>query len=220
MDTAIFTYGTIAVTAIISIMAFRIPSMAEDNIFSTYYILEKHEYFRMISSMFLHADWGHLLLNMFSFYSFSLSIEMVYGFKTAALIYLVSGLGGGLLSLILNRKNMQYRALGASGAVSGIIFSSVFLIPGGSVLVFPLPIPIPSWAFAMLFVLTSIYGLGRMSDNIGHDAHLGGALTGILLCVLLYPDIISRQYILLAGIVTPTILFFLLKDKIEKIIRR
>lgn len=220
MEYLYFTYIVIAATSIISITAFSNPGFIERNIFSTYYIIKEREYFRIISSMFLHADWGHLLLNMFSLYSFSAGIEQVYGMKTVLIIYLGSGIGGGLLSLAVNRKNMEYRALGASGAVSGIIFSSVFLIPGQSVIVFPLPVPLPAWVFAVLFILASIYGIGRMSDNIGHDAHLGGALTGVLISVIIFPGIVLANYFLLAGLVVPTLVFFIFKNKIEGFIRR
>ncbi len=219
MEQTYFTYITIAITSVISVIAFSSADFTENNIFSTYFILKKHEYFRIISSIFLHADWGHLLLNMFSFYSFASGIEQIYGFKIAIIIYLASGIGGGLLSLAINRKNMEYRALGASGAVSGIIFSSVFLIPGQSVMLFILPIPMPAWVYAILFILASIYGIGRNSDNIGHDAHLGGALTGILISAILFPDIVLVNYLLLAGIIMPTIIFFVFKNKIENFIR-
>jgi membrane associated rhomboid family serine protease len=219
MEESYFTYAAIAVTVIISIIGFNSPAFIENNIFSTYYILKKYEYFRIISSMFLHADWGHLILNMFSFYSFSTGIEQIYGFKIAILIYLGSGIGGGMLSLAVNRNIMEYRALGASGAVSGIIFSSVFLIPDQSVMLFILPVPMPAWVFAILFILASIYGIGKNSDNIGHDAHLGGALTGIIISALIFPEIVLMNYILLAGLIIPTIIFFVFRNKIESFIR-
>jgi len=202
-----FTYGTIAITTLLSLLAFQSRTIADRMIFSTSKILEEHEYHRIITSMFIHAGPGHFVFNMFSFYSFSMVVEFHYGLKAAALIYFASGIGGSLLSLLLNRKNMSYLALGASGAVSGIIFSSIFLVPGGSVYIFFIPIAIPAWAFGILFVLSSIYGIDRNVGNIGHDAHLGGALTGVAVTGILYPNALAANYFLLAGISVPALIF-------------
>lgn len=209
MENLLFTYGMITVTCIISFIAFQSRKLTDELLFSTSKIIREHEYHRLFSSVFIHAGFGHLLFNMISFYSFAMSIEYVYGLKNTAFIYLSSGLGGSLLSLLLNRKNMDYLALGASGAVSGIIFASIFLIPGGSVYIFLIPFPVPAWIFAILFVLGSIYGIDRHVGNIGHDAHLGGALTGILVTGMIKPLALMHNPLLLAGIVIPSIIFLI-----------
>jgi hypothetical protein len=105
------------------------------------------------------------------------------------LIYGASILGGSLLSLIIHR-NHDYRALGASGGVCGIIFASIFLLPGSSVMMFPLPIGIPAWLYAVLFIVGSFVAHRKKADNIGHDAHLGGAIVGLLVATAIYPQLV------------------------------
>ena len=116
------------------------------------------------------------------------------------LIYAVSILGGNILSLLVYR-NTHYRALGASGGVCGIIYASVFLLPGGSIYILPIPFPIPSWTYAILFLLISIYGMRSGRGNIGHVAHLGGALIGLLATFILFPRAVLAQPWLLLLIV-------------------
>ncbi len=214
MGSTIITYLIIAFTAIASFIAFRDNIIFEKYLFSVEGILKKYEFHRTISSAFIHADMGHLLFNMFSFYAFASSIEIVYGPPALMLIFLTGALAGSLLSLLLHRNDPGYRAVGASGAVCGVIFASIFLLPGGSIIIFPLPLPIPAWLYAIIFILASIYGIGKNIGNIGHDAHLGGALAGIAAAYFIFPESVTGNPLLLAGIIIPVVLFFVLKDKI------
>lgn len=149
-------------------------------------ILSHKQYDRMITSGLIHADWLHFGFNAFSFFSFGQSIELIYGAWTLLLVYWSSVLGGSLLSLVIHRHH-DYRALGASGGVCGVIFASIFLLPGASVTMFPLPIGIPAYLYAVLFLVGSFMAHRSGSDNIGHDAHLGGAIVGLLVATGLYP---------------------------------
>jgi len=214
MKTSIITYSVIVLTVISSFAAFRNSAIYEKFLFSVEKIFNNHEYHRTVSSAFIHADLGHLLFNMFSFFAFAGGIESFYGSPAVAVIYLAGAIAGSLLSLLLHRKEPGYRAVGASGAVCGIIFASIFLLPGGSIIVFPLPIPMPAWTYAILFILASIYGIGRNVGNIGHDAHLGGALSGIAVAYFIRPESVTGNPLLLAAIIIPVILFFILKDRI------
>lgn len=215
MEVNLITFSIIAVTTIASFLAFQNSGIYERYLFSVEGILKKHEYHRTLTSAFIHADIGHLLFNMFSFYAFAADLETVYGPPAIALIFLSGALAGSLLSLVLHRKEPGYRALGASGAVCAIIFASIFLLPGGSIIVFPLPIPMPAWLYAIVFILASIYGIGRNTGNIGHDAHLGGAISGIAAAYLIFPVSVTGKPLLVAAIVIPVVLFFILKDKIS-----
>ncbi len=206
---AVFTYIFIIITVLITIVTFRDRELFDSLSFHVRPIQSDGQVYRIISSMFLHVNTPHLVFNMFSFYSFALYMEMKFGYITLLLITIVSGVAGNLLALLLNKNNPEYRAVGASGAVSGVIFASIFLLPGGSVFVFPIPIPIPSWLFAILFILISIYGIGRGAGNIGHEAHLGGALAGIALAVVFQPFILYQQPLLLAALTIPVVLFIL-----------
>ena len=141
----------IALTCGISYWAFRNRAIANQLLFSSTDILGNREYHRMLTSGFIHADMGHLVFNMYSLYSFGSYIEQYFGIGMFLAIYFASMIGGNVVSLYLHR-HQPYRALGASGGVCGIIFASIFLLPGGSVYLFFVPIPIPSWLFAILFV--------------------------------------------------------------------
>lgn len=215
MNQYIFTYMIIGITSAISLYAFQNKSFFEKALFSANDIIKSSDYYRILSSVFIHANTGHLIFNMFSLYAFATGIEMKYGSGAAAYIYLFSGLGAGILSLFLHRNDRNYRALGASGAVCGIIFASIFLIPGGSIIVFPLPIPIPAWAYAILFVLGSIYATNRTEGGIAHDAHLGGALAGIISAAAIDFRALTGNPVLLGAVVIPIVLFFVFNRRIS-----
>ncbi len=186
------TLAIIVVTGIISWLGFRDPYLVGKYIFHPQSILGRKEYYRMVSSGFLHGDWQHLIFNMLSLYFFGPGIEAAIGIPKFLLIYFGSIIGGHLLSLWIHR-HQDYRALGASGGVCGIIYASIFLFPGGSIMLFLIPIPIPTWAYAILFLLFSFYGMKAQRDNIGHDAHLGGAICGLLITTALYPEKVKQS---------------------------
>jgi membrane associated rhomboid family serine protease len=159
--------------------------------FETDGILVRKEYFRLLSSAFLHGSWLHLILNMAALYSFSFSVGYVLGVRNFLLIYFGSLLAGNLLSLYFHRNHGDYSAIGASGAVSGVIFASIAIFPESRMGIIFLPFQMPAWLFGTLFILVSIYGVKSSVGNIGHDAHLGGAIAGILLCICLEPRILT-----------------------------
>lgn len=206
----IFTYAVVAFTVIVSLIGFSNDKLFQKGSFSIAALNEKREYHRLFTSQLLHVNFVHLAFNMISFYSFSESLEIRYGLKIVAVIYLYSGIGGDLLAWAIRRKQPTYQAVGASGAVSGIIFASVFLQPEASMIIFPLPVPLPSWLFAILFMLVSLYGIGRGHSNIGHEAHLGGALTGIIWALLYNPQIVSEHTLLLSGLTIPVLIMLTL----------
>ena len=190
-----FTIALIAVTVLFSAGGFTSPPFTEKYLFEPEMIIRYRQYYRLITSGFLHANWAHLGINMFSFYSFGGYIESVIGTPTLIIIYFSSILGGNLLSLLLHR-NHAYRALGASGGVCGVVFASIFLIPGTSVYMFPVPVPVPSSIFAIVFIAISFFGIRSRRGNIGHDAHLGGAIIGLVVTTLLHPRIVAESFIL------------------------
>jgi len=218
MNQYIFTYLIIGVTTAVTLYALGNKSLLEKCIYSIDDIVRLKDYYRILSSVFVHANIGHLFFNMFSLYAFATGIEMKYGPKVTAYIYLCSGLGASILSLILHRNDRNYRALGASGAVCGIIFASIFLIPGSSIIIFPVPIAMPAWVYAILFVFGSIYASKKMIGGIAHDAHLGGALTGVLMAGTIEIRALTSNYILLGGVVIPIVLFFIFSRQIDTIL--
>jgi membrane associated rhomboid family serine protease len=171
-------------------------------------ILVRKDYKRLITSGFLHVDWIHLFFNMYTLYAFSGVLETFLGWPIFLVIYFASLIGGDLLALFIHRNHHHYSAVGASGAVSGVIFATIALFPHAELRVFF--IPMPSWLFGILFVAGSMYGIKSKRDNIGHDAHLGGALIGMLVAILFMPQVLQVNYIPILAIVVPTILFIVI----------
>jgi membrane associated rhomboid family serine protease len=156
-----------------------------------YQIVHQHKYYQAITSAFLHANWMHLLFNMFTLFSFGPVLEGMFvhnfgqmlGSLYFFLIYFISLISGSLLTVVFNYKNPAYVAVGASGAVSGIIFSYVLFFPFSQILVFF--IPMPAFVFVFLYIGISIFGIKSKFGNIGHEAHLGGAIGGVIATFLL-----------------------------------
>jgi membrane associated rhomboid family serine protease len=188
----IATLLIVILTGIVSFLAFNNGALKDRLIFSPQSILADKEYYRVVTSAFLHADWQHLFFNMFSLYLFAENMEPAIGTGCFALIYFASIIGGSLLSLYLHRHH-EYFSLGASGGVCGIIVSSVFLFPGSRIYFFFVPVGIPVWLYAILFLVSEFYGGRAKRTNIGHDAHLGGAVVGLLTTTVLFPEIVRES---------------------------
>src|SRR6187551_600909 len=150
-------------------------------------ILVYRDYKRLFTSGFLHADWPHLLFNMLTLYSFSSSLEMALGTPRFLALYIGSLLFGNLLALYIHRHQAGYSAVGASGAVSGLVFAAIALFPDMELGLLFLPLSIPGWLFGLLYTLYTLYGIKSKTDNIGHEAHLGGGLFGLGSAILMFP---------------------------------
>ncbi len=182
----------------------------ERHVFNVDEILINRQWSRLFSSGFLHVGWIHFGFNMVALLAFSWSLELILGIPKYLLIYVGSLLGGNLLALYIHRQHGDYRAVGASGAISGVIFAAIILFPDIKISLILLPIEMPSWLFGILFVLISVLGIKSQSDNIGHDAHLGGAIVGVLLTILLKPSVLQTSWWLILLILLPTAAFLLL----------
>ncbi len=199
----------IALTCLISYKGFMLQGVVDRYMFDVQLVLRGKQYYRLLTSGLLHGNWPHLGFNMFSLFSFGTAIELGYGILPFLIIYIASILGGGLLSLLLYR-NYEYRALGASGGVCGIIFACIFLIPDSSVYIFMIPFPIPAHIFAILFIIFSYIGLRAQAGNIGHGAHLGGAIIGLLVTTAMYPRIVMANPTLYFGVIGLSVSIMLL----------
>lgn len=173
-------------------------------------ILIRKEYYRLLSSGFVHVSWSHLLFNMMSLYFFSSSLEYTFGFTNFLGVYFGALLGGNLMALFIHRKHGDYSAVGASGAVSGIIFAAIAITPGMKMSLLFLPIAFPAWLFAIIFLAITLYGIKSQSDNIGHESHLGGALIGMITAILIYPNVFIVNYLVILIILIPSIIFLIL----------
>ncbi len=206
------TIGTLLLifTGLTTYKGFMDRAYFEKYVFHVDKILIRKEYGRLLSSGFLHANWLHFGFNMIALIGFSLSIEMMFGWWKYLLIYFASLIGGNLLALYIHRNHGDYRAVGASGAISGIVMASIVLFPEGKIGFIILPVELSSWVFALLFVVISIFGIKSQSDNIGHEAHLGGAIVGVLMTILLQPSIAVDNWWIVALILVPTTAFLLM----------
>jgi len=197
----------IIITVIISYQGFNNRGIMERYKFSVEKILVSKEYYRVITSSFLHVNWFHLIFNMLSLYIFSGSIEAILGPVRFLLIYFGSMIGGDLLALWIHRNDGSYSSVGASGAVCGLIFGAIAVVPGMSVGIFPLPISVPGWIYGLLFVLLCIYGIRSGRGSTGHEAHLGGGITGMCIAILMVPQVLTINYFPILAITIPTLFF-------------
>ena len=168
------------------------------------------DYKRLITSGFLHVNWTHLIFNMISLLMFSGMIEAYVGSFEFLLIYAAGLVGGDMLSLLIHKHDPDYSSVGASGAVCGLIFAAIALFPGFSMGLFFIPVSIPGWLFGLVFVGFSMYGIKSRRDNVGYEAHLGGALVGMALALLLHPSAFLENYPAILVIAVPTTIFIYL----------
>ena len=185
----------IAITCLISYLAFSNEKLMDDLIFYPPAITRDHQWYRFITSGFIHADMMHLGFNMLTLYFFGKDLEYVYTeyFGVHKLWYLILYFSALIVSQIpsylKNKNNYYYRSLGASGAVSAIVFSMILLMPWNTLYVFI--IPVPAIIYAVFYLGYSIYMSKKGGDSINHDAHIWGAIFGIVFSIALHPDVLT-----------------------------
>lgn len=166
------------------------------------------EQIRMITSGFLHLDFKHLLFNMFTLYFFAPIVVDYLGDIYFLYIYFGSMVAGSLLTFYMHKNDYSYRAIGASGAVTGIIYSSILLYPNLNIYFFLIPIPIPGYVFGIGYLLYSIYGMKAKRDNIGHTAHFGGAIGGYLITLIRQPNLFETNTKMVILLMIPIVVLF------------
>jgi membrane associated rhomboid family serine protease len=208
MDQSPIGFLLLALTGLATYSALNHTEIRERYLLWTDGILVRKEYDRLITSGFLHGDWIHFAFNMMALLSFNQVLENRFGTWYFLLIYFVSMLGGSLLALFLHRNHGEYRGLGASGAVSGVILAFIVLYPTASLSIPFIDISIKAWIIGLLFIIISIAGMKYQKDNIGHDAHLGGGITGVLLALALEPSLAIDNWWMVLLILVPSLIFF------------
>lgn len=201
----------IIVTGLMTYQGLSKESYKDKYIFWIDRILISKENLRLISSGFLHGSWLHYGFNMIGLLAFGNLVEQEFGSLVYLLFYFVCLLGGSLLALWIHKNHGDYRALGASGAVSGLIFACIILFPEGEIsLIFIPDVSMKNWVFGILFVFVTIFGIQKKTGNIGHEAHLGGALMGMIGTIFLAPQTaIDNLWILLLCLI-PTLAFLIM----------
>ena len=171
------------------------------------------EWFRMLSSGFLHVDFYHLLFNMLTLYFFADGVIVEFGVFNFVLIYFLSLLAGSALSYYYHQRDFFYSAVGASGAVSGVLFASILLDPFGKIGIIFIPVYIPGIIFGLLYLIYSVYGMKNQWGNIGHAAHLGGAATGLILSIVMEPSLLFTHTLYVVILAFPLLMLFVFRKK-------
>jgi membrane associated rhomboid family serine protease len=184
------TYLLIAINVAISLIVFAMwsrPEGVQRGFFSPSEVAAGRGYPGMFLSHFSHADGGHLLFNMVTLYFFGPTVEFYLGATKMLLIYVAAGILSTVVVYYRHRAEPEYRALGASDSITGILFAAIVLVPDSSVLFFFIPIPIPAPIFAVAYIVISTFFMRRGGGSLSHEAHLAGAFAGLVLAGLLSP---------------------------------
>ena len=193
------TIGIILITAAVSILCFSRPGMFNGLKFSAYDVWHRRQWYRMFSYGVVHGGWGHLLFNMITLYCFGRIVEQYFGAAFGAttgpvlyaVLYVTALAVSSIWDLVKFRDNPSYSAVGASGAVSAILFAAILFEPKMGIYIYLIPVPVPAYIFAPIYLIYCIVMARKNVDNIGHSAHFWGAVYGLLFPLLLRPDIFS-----------------------------
>ncbi|KAF0197865.1 MAG: rhomboid family protein [Bacteroidetes bacterium] len=190
----LITFVIIAVTSVTSILALNNRALSDKLLFSPYMISSHRQGYRFLTHALVHGDWIHLLVNMFVLFSFGQAVETYYSqlfLMKGAYFYTLLYVGGIALSSTPSfaryKADPYYRAVGASGAVSAVVFASILIEPLSPIRFAFFPVDIPAFIFGALYLVYSAYMARKGNDNIGHDAHFYGAVFGIVFTLILKP---------------------------------
>ena len=189
----------IAITCLVSLLCFNGRLNGSRLLFNAYQVWHRKEWYRLFTSGVIHSGWGHLFFNMLTMYFFGRVVEQyfaaVFGSMLGGILYIVLYISALAVSsigdLIKYRNNWNYNALGASGAVSAILFASILFAPKMGIYIYLIPIPVPGYIFAPMYLLYCWYMAKRNMDNIGHTAHFWGAVYGLLFPLACKPAILG-----------------------------
>jgi membrane associated rhomboid family serine protease len=180
------------ITILTSLTAFSNENVYANMILHPFSVYRGQRVYTVVTSGMIHNDWMHLFFNMLSYYFFAFQLEVDMGHWQFGLLYFVSLILSDLPTVYKHKNDEWYHSLGASGAVSAVIFSAILFNPLTKMMIMPLPIPIPAVLFGVLYLVYCNYASKYSRDNINHDAHLFGALSGLLITIVLYPHIVNN----------------------------
>jgi membrane associated rhomboid family serine protease len=178
------------ITIAASLLAFSNESLYGKMMLHPYSVYRKKNVFALITSGFIHKDWMHLFFNMLSYYFFAFQLEVYIGHWQFGVLYIASLIISDLPSVAKHKNDYGYHSLGASGAVSAVVFRYIIYSPMTRMMIMPIPIPIPAILFGVLYLIYCHYASKHARDNVNHDAHLFGALCGVFITAILHPEIL------------------------------
>jgi membrane associated rhomboid family serine protease len=202
------TFLIIGITILISLFAMENHTLKNKLMFNAYMINHRKEWYRFFSNGLIHADFMHLAFNMFTLYMFGRGVEEVYSYdqvfgEKGTLFFILLYVGGLVMSSLYSyekyKNNVHYNALGASGAVSAVVFAYILLAPTTKLGFLFIPIPIPAYLFGIIFLVIEYYLSKKGQSNIGHDAHIWGAIFGLVFTAILKPSLITQFFYQIIG---------------------
>ena len=202
-------YGTpplililLAIIVLISYRAFKDPLLFNQLKFNVR-VVQLGEYYRLLTAGFIHVDYNHLFFNGFTLFIFGGNALYGLGTVNFILLYMVSLLMGNGLAYYYHKSNPYYTAVGASGAIMGIVYSSILMFPEMKLAIIFFPIPFPAYVFGVGYLIYTLFGIKSQNDGIGHTAHFGGAIGGIICTLVFDPFVLEKSFytlLLMVGI--------------------
>ena len=214
-DLHVATIAIIAVNVLVSLKGFNDVSFFERYKFGIGAIKAGQKE-RMLTSGFLHVDISHLFMNMFTLFFFADVVINRFGPTKFVGIYFISLIAGSLLALFFHKDEPYYSAVGASGAVTGILYAAILLYPDMRLGIMFIPIPLPAYVLGIGYLLYSIYGMKKRLGNIGHTAHFGGAIGGYVTTLLFKPDLLVTDTLVVVLLAIPIAILFAM-EKLGKL---
>ncbi|MDG1054476.1 MAG: rhomboid family intramembrane serine protease [Flavobacteriaceae bacterium] len=213
VGTAPFILVLLAAIALISYRAIKDPLLFNRLKFNVSAV-ENGEYYRLLTAGFIHVDYNHLFFNGFTLFIFGGNVLYGLGTLNFILLYLISLLMGNGLAYYYHKKNPYYTAVGASGAIMGIVYSSILMFPEMELAFIFFPVPMPAYVFGVGYLIYTLFGIKSQNDGIGHTAHFGGAIGGIICTLVFDPFVFEKSFYTLVLMVVITLIagYFLFRQ--------
>ena len=178
----------LALTVLVSVIGLFSRAVIEKAVLRPYAIAQGKDYATLLTSGFVHADVGHLLFNLITYYSFAFPLERAMGELRFEVLYFTGLLVSNIGTTFKHRNDPNYASLGASGAILAVLFAAIVYFPHQRLIFLYFPIPIPAPLFAVIYLVYSYWSSGRAGDRVNHDAHIFGALTGLAFAAITAPE--------------------------------
>jgi membrane associated rhomboid family serine protease len=189
----------LGITVLVSLLGLSVPVVIERNLFRPYWFLPRRQYWTVISSGLVHADFAHLLFNSFSYWFFAFRLERVLGTPRFVALYVFGLLASNTGTYFKHRHDANYASLGASGAILAVLFASIIYFPRQSIMILPVPVPIPAPLFAICYLAYTFYAARAQPGRINHNAHFDGALAGLAFVAVTDPAAWASAWRAVAG---------------------